>query len=812
MKSAHSEELARYEINLRFNMAKVDLHIHSKYSDYPTEWFLQKIGAGESYSEPETLYQLAKERGMSFVTITDHNAFEGSFELAEKYQDAFTGVESTVYFPEDGCKFHLLIWNLTGKQFEDIQNIRKDIYQTRDYLVENRLPHSVAHATDILSQKLNLEHLEKLILLFDVFEVANGGRTKSSNKIWFNYLQSLKKNSIESLQKKYGIAPQHSNSWKKGYTGGSDDHAGLWVGKTYTMAAADNPKDFLSHIRGRKTLAKGRSQDFQGLVFSVYKIASEFSSTQGLSFIRSLPINAFSQLIFGKRKVSVIDRLTALVMKADIKKRYKRPIAEFIEGISHGKNKSIDTNLDLLYDKISDFVDEVFLDLVKTVQKSLTKGDIIGLISGLSSSLPAFFLIVPFFSSFIHMNNNRKLLFQLQDKLPEKSNKRILWFTDTLNDLNGVSITLKQLGWKFYANNIDIRIVASLLDNEITGDLPPNMLNLPAAYDFRLPYYEQYIMKVPSILRALKLLNDFEPDEIFISTPGPVGLLGVLMSRLFKIPVTGIYHSDFTLEFGEIDGDESIVEALESFTKWFYTLMDNIKVPTTAYIDILENRGFDRSRMSVFPRQIDNDTFRPRSTEECETSGIEIPDGFNLLFVGRVSKDKNLDFLTKVYREVRKHREDVNLIVTGEGPYKKTMKRMLGKDARVLFTGVLTYDTLPLLYSQVQALVFPSITDTFGMAVLEAQCCELPAIVSDKGGPMEIVIDKETGFVLEALNFDVWVKAILDLIELHDNYPEKFRLMRRNARKSALARYGWEVVLKGLTSQELQPKTSNLDH
>ncbi len=793
-------------------MAKVDLHIHSKFSDYPTEWFLQKIGAGESYSEPETLYQLAKESGMSFVTITDHNAFEGANELAEKYDDAFTGVESTVYFPEDGCKIHLLIWNLTGKQFEEIQNIRKDIYLTRDFLIENRLPHSVAHATDILTQKMSIKHLEKLILLFDVFEIANGGRTKSSNEIWFHYLQSLKKSGFESLQKKHGITPQHGNSWKKGYTGGSDDHAGLWVGKTYTMAAADNLKDFISHIRGRKTLAKGRSEDFQGLVFSVYKIASEFSSTQSQSFMKALPVNAFSQLIFGKRKVSVIDRFTALVMKADIKKRYKRPIAEFIEGISREKNKSIEKNLNLLYEKISDFVDEVLFDLIQTVRKSMTKGDIIGLISGLSSSVPAFFLLVPFFSSFIHMNNNRKLLFQIQDKLPEKSNKRILWFTDTLNDLNGVSITLKQLGWKFYANNIDIRIVASLLEKELTGDLPPNMLNLPTAYDFRLPYYEQYIMKVPSILKALKLLNDFEPDEIFISTPGPVGMLGVLMARLFKIPVTGIYHSDFTLEFGEIDGDESIIEAVESFTRWFYQLMDNIKVPTSAYIDILESRGFDRSRMSVFPRQIDHDTFRYRTEDECKSAGIDLPEGFNLLFVGRVSKDKNLDFLTKVYREVRKHRDDVNLIVTGEGPYKGTMKRMIGKDPRVIFTGVLSYDTLPRVYSQAHALVFPSITDTFGMAVLEAQCCELPAIVSDKGGPMEIVIDQETGYVLEALNFEVWVNTVLQIIDLHDNNPDEFTKMRIKARKSALSRYGWEVVLKRLTSQELQPMQSDLEH
>ncbi|TVR57243.1 MAG: hypothetical protein EA426_12505 [Spirochaetaceae bacterium] len=109
-------------------MPRADLHVHSKFSDHPTEWFLQRLGAAESYTEPETVYAIACTQGMEFVTITDHNDMRGALYLKERYPDhVITGVESTVYFPEDGCKAHLLIYNLDDRQFERVQAKRKDI-------------------------------------------------------------------------------------------------------------------------------------------------------------------------------------------------------------------------------------------------------------------------------------------------------------------------------------------------------------------------------------------------------------------------------------------------------------------------------------------------------------------------------------------------------------------------------------------------------------------------------------------------------------------------------------------------------------
>ena len=61
---------------------KVDLHVHSKYSIRPSQWVLQKLGCPESFTEPETLYRIARNKGMDMVTITDHNTISGALEIA----------------------------------------------------------------------------------------------------------------------------------------------------------------------------------------------------------------------------------------------------------------------------------------------------------------------------------------------------------------------------------------------------------------------------------------------------------------------------------------------------------------------------------------------------------------------------------------------------------------------------------------------------------------------------------------------------------------------------------------------------------
>lgn len=84
---------------------RIDFHVHSKFSRRPSQWVLQKLGSSESFSEPMQIYNIAKKKGMSLVTISDHNAIDGALEIAH-LPDTFISEEITSYFPDDGCKVH----------------------------------------------------------------------------------------------------------------------------------------------------------------------------------------------------------------------------------------------------------------------------------------------------------------------------------------------------------------------------------------------------------------------------------------------------------------------------------------------------------------------------------------------------------------------------------------------------------------------------------------------------------------------------------------------------------------------------------
>ncbi|MCA9405736.1 MAG: PHP domain-containing protein, partial [Candidatus Omnitrophica bacterium] len=139
-------------------MRKVDMHVHSKYSPTPSEWFLRQIGMNECYTEIEQVYQMAKANGMDYVTITDHNTVDGIIELNKRHpEDTFTGVEITTGFPEDGCKMHVLLYDMTKEQYDVIEQIRKNIYDVRDYIIKHNIPHSVAHATYAVNNRLSMD-------------------------------------------------------------------------------------------------------------------------------------------------------------------------------------------------------------------------------------------------------------------------------------------------------------------------------------------------------------------------------------------------------------------------------------------------------------------------------------------------------------------------------------------------------------------------------------------------------------------------------------------------------------------------------
>src|SRR5690242_10760565 len=150
-------------------MTKCDLHVHSRHSARSEEWLFRRFDFPDSCSEPGWLHAQLLDRGMDFVTITDHDTIDGCLEIADLPQ-TFISEQVTTYFPQDPCKVHVLVWGITEAQHAEIVRLRENIFDLQQYLSQNNLTHAVAHPLYSINGKLGPAQLERLILLFKHFE------------------------------------------------------------------------------------------------------------------------------------------------------------------------------------------------------------------------------------------------------------------------------------------------------------------------------------------------------------------------------------------------------------------------------------------------------------------------------------------------------------------------------------------------------------------------------------------------------------------------------------------------------------------
>lgn len=769
-------------------MKKVDLHLHSKYSKKPTEWFLKRIGAAESYTEPENLYKILKNRGMDFVTITDHNNIKGCLKLKEKYpDDTFISVESTVSFPEDDCKVHILIYDIDENIFREIENLRNNIYDLRNFLISKDIAHSVAHPVYSVNDKLTVEHVEKLIVLFNTFEGINACRGAIYNEKFIDIIKSLTKERIDYLSEKHGIEPQGLEYHKKILTSGSDDHSGLMLGKGFTYSKdAKDLKDFIKDLKTGNVYYEGTSADFYTIAFNIYKIAYEYTQKNKTISMTGSLLEHLIENISENRKETFWQRFK---MKRFRKKSViHNMFVNLLEELKTISEENVHKRFEVVFDTTSDITDELIKNVFKKLKKEKTSID--SIYKSITASIPGIFITVPFFSSFRLTFKDHQILRDLSKSfLPEKVRiKKIAWFTDTIADLNGVSVIIKTIGYQALKNDFPLKIYGSLREDEISPELPSNFINLTPIADFKLPYYSHLKIKIPSLMKSLKIISSSLPDEIYISTPGPVGILGLIVGKILNIKTIGVYHTDFTKEIFEISKDESLSNIVERYINFFYNTLDQVKSTSKQYIEILQERGISNC-LDLFNRGVDTEIFYP-------IYKLSEPNLITLIYAGRISKDKNIDFLMDIYFRLLDLFPDINirLVLIGDGPYKEKAE-IKYKHKRVKFLGRLKNKELVHYYSLGDLLLFPSTTDTFGMVVLEAQACGLPAIVSDIGGPKEIIVDGKSGFVARANDLEDWLSHISKYIKWKLEGNHMAESMRYESVDNVQKRYNWKNVL-----------------
>lgn len=729
-------------------VSRIDLHLHSSASGAATNWWVKSLGLGfstrESYTDPADAYALAKAAGMDFVTLTDHETIAGALTLADR-PDVLIGEEVNATFPEDGSTVDVLVFGLSPADHAEAQARRRDVYALVAYLREAGLVAVLAHPVFEAGRHLDPAMIEKRLLLFGLWETVNGSRPASQNRLAARIAAEVDATTLRQLAARHGLpVPPHR---RIAATAGSDDHAGIGAGATYTeLPRVATTADVLAALRAGEVWPAGEDGRVDKMVHAGLRIAALAHREHGTP-PDAEPDGPEARLLQYLPLVSVVsgDRL-----RAAISGRYESRIAEALTRNGGGF-------------------------------------PLLTALSRIGRLVEAHLFLAPYLGVHGYFGRERQKARQLRRALGKAEPRPVAVgvFADDVDEVHGVAT--------MYANLLRIGGEAHGVRLEMVrcGD-PTTGADLPAVAALPMPLYAGRTLGVPSLLDVLDLIADRDFDVLHVSTPGPLGLSATIAGLILGIPIVGAYHTEFGRYAHHLSGDAMVGDVVEVLVREFYERCAAVAVPSAATAEALRERGYQVRRVEVLPNGVDTDLFSPARRDPAWRKAAG--GGRTLLvYAGRLSREKGLDRLAAGYAALRARRDDVHLLVIGDGPDRDELARSLGDGAT--FTGFLCGEPLARALASGDVFVFPSLTDTLGRAVIEAQACGLPAVVYDAGGPRECLLPGVSGLVAPAGDeaaFFAHVEVLLDC-------PER-RMQMGQAARAFAGDLTWDRVMAHLAA------------
>lgn len=828
----------RDEVREPGGLTRLDAHCHSWASDGAAVAALGLIDCPECYSPPEKIYDQAMARGMDLVTITDHDTIRGAMELVERGFERFiVGQEVSVRFPEDRCLLHVLVWGLTPELDEQINtlNLRGDVYAFARWLREHDLAHALAHPLYVQNGRLSRWHIERCALLFKGFECLNGAHAVQVSRSIVRFINGLTPARIDALARRHELEPVWPRIWEKARTGGSDDHGLLNIGRTWTQVAAPekilDPPEFFRRVMAGESVQGGVGGHSALLAHQFITVGSHYYADRlhdrrsptgkyvGSRLLRFAGIRADSpskkrvgaykvarKMWLGKKAPKPLPILRSLKPSMrEVLERYPR-IAERLDPERWDTGAPISE-----HEEMADFVQDLSAALSKSMGpgaiKALKKRDPAGIAEHLVSYGILHLAQLPYLISLFQQNKERNFLERFEHEISAPHSgvsvlerpMRVSLFTDTFSDVNGVCRFIQNVADRAHESGRDLEVITST-SKPASGY--PNVYNFDPVFAMKLPKYDNLDLCLPPVMKILRHLDQHQPDVIHISTPGPVGCVGFLAAKMLRIPVLGVYHTDFPAYIDRLFDDYGMTRMCEKFMRFFYKPFSAIFTRSDDYIESLAALGMPRDRIVSLMPGFEADIFHPSHRDDAvwDTLGVG-KNSVKVLYVGRVSVEKNIPFLVGVWKAVRKRLKDsgvrAELVIVGDGPYREKMEAQLGSKDTV-FLGFRHGEQLSAIYASSHMFVFPSTTDTLGQVVMESQGSGLPVIVTDKGGPKEVVEHGRTGFVLDADDADAWVEHIVTLITDHARRADMGAAAHESMQRYSLAHsfeHFWDVHL-----------------
>jgi glycosyltransferase involved in cell wall biosynthesis/predicted metal-dependent phosphoesterase TrpH len=684
------------------------MHCHSTASQYSKIGVQRALGLPECATPPEEVYALAKRRGMQFVTITDHDTIAGVLEIAHR-PDVFVSVELTAWFRDAPQAVHVLCYGITPYDHEWLQRHNRDVEVCAAYLREHSITCALAHPFYAVEAPLTARQRRRLAELFPAWETRNGARARELNMPAAIYVDTHGGTGI----------------------GGSDDHAGVDIGRTWTETPpASTPREFLTHVRAGRAQAGGDQGSAAKWAHAAMAIAAR-TLGRGEAGTAPDPRAVLTMVERVMREGDVRRGATGSDLGPDDARKLLRAWLDSVD---------LDlTEADLIaYLQDDDFRhSDLFRRARSAHERKLSAaatrlaaaaveggGDLAGAGACLYEACTA---AIPYAPAAAFLGSEKAKLVSR-----EGEPRRVALVADGVGSMHGVTRTLEEIRERGVPG----------FEVEVLGTDAHVDRRLPAVAEVEVPFYPGLEIGVPSLPALVEALAEGRYDLVHLVSPGPAGIGATLVARMMGVATVGSYHTELAAYAGMRSGDARVEAGMALALRLFYGACERVLSPSAQADASLLALGIEDGAIGRWDRGVDLSRFGP----ERRDPGL-LPGPVNVLYAGRLTREKGAGLLVDAFLEARAFDPRLHLVLAGGGPEEERVRARLG--AHATFLGWLEGDALARAYASADVFLFASRTDTFGQVILEAQASGLPVVAVAEGGPAGLVEDGVSGRLCE---------------------------------------------------------------
>jgi 1,2-diacylglycerol 3-alpha-glucosyltransferase len=360
-----------------------------------------------------------------------------------------------------------------------------------------------------------------------------------------------------------------------------------------------------------------------------------------------------------------------------------------------------------------------------------------------------------------------------------KSHLNIFFYTDTFLPAIDGAVT-SMLGFKDELESRGHKVVIIASGNKKTKEMVKGRDDIIVVPSVKFKRYPQYNFALMPFMAASKV-GVYDADIIHMQTPFTVGTYGLLVAKMGKIPSIGSFHTLFTKnnvikEYGVANpiARRLFIRYAWPYAKFFYGNCTKVIAPSNSIKLLLEKKGIQR--IDVVPNGVDTKRFNPRNNgSELKSIITGDRDAKLVLYMGRVSKEKNIGTMIRAAKVLSQKKMNVKFLIAGTGPAMDYYIKLVHRNKLekiVKFAGFINDKELPKYYAAADLLCMPSTFETQGIVSLEAMATGKPVVGADYLALSELIKDGKNGEKFKPMDYRDCAMKIEKVINNLPHYKE----------------------------------------